>query len=722
MEFTNEMKEHIRKMRHQFFETGSDKGITGVRPEILAGWKKVRAKGAKISDRFESTIGEKELHERIERQRDLYDVAVRYMEKLYEFLKGEGIYVSFVDADGYLLKNMGDDELIGTAGMRSREGSYRGPDIPMFSLYQETLASGRLFSIYATEHSNEVNDDWAGTAAPVLSKEDGRVLGVIGISCHWDKLDQHVSALVVMMAEAIADQMAIRKQQTLLEQMYEAADYGIARVGNNGRIRYMNTLGKRMLGIREEKDAVSGSYHSASYWGKEERETILFHLKYAVTMKKIQEETEKKESFECEIIPAGTSKTVVCLFRRIKVGAVDSGEYLVEIRDKAQMKKTAMKMIGSNTPFSLDDIIGESEAMQQAKSIVSVASNYMPHTLLLGESGTGKELFAQAIHNNSARAGNPFVAVNCGAIPKSLIESELFGYEAGAFTGARKQGYMGKFEQANGGTIFLDEIGDMPFETQVVLLRVLQSKEIIRVGGKKPIKIDVAVIAATNQNLQRKINEKTFRADLYYRLNTFVINIPALRERGAEDIILLAEYFLSHNPIAVEKGICNITDEAKAILAGYTWPGNVRELENVMERAVLVCEETEIAPKHIMLENALDDIRPDESFGDVEDDVHNAESFGKENEGAEAIDKYVIFSKQRTNYQGAIGDARIQKRRRQRLTSAQEEKQIREAMQECGYNLTMASEILNISRPTLYKKLEKYGIKRFGENSDPAEI
>ncbi|EXX84534.1 Fis family transcriptional regulator [Paenibacillus darwinianus] len=205
--------------------------------------------------------------------------------------------------------------------------------------------------------------------------------------------------------------------------------------------------------------------------------------------------------------------------------------------------------------------------------------------MLLGESGTGKELFARAIHNESARKERPFVAINCAAIPKELINAELFGYVEGAFTGAKKGGSPGKFEVADGGTLFLDEIGDMPFELQATLLRVLQEKEVIRVGGHRAIPVDVRIIAATNKNLNEEIAyNSSFRSDLYYRLNVFAIELIPLRERIG-DIGALSAYFL--HQLSVESGLPpkELSPEALKVLEQYTWHGNIRELNNVMERA-----------------------------------------------------------------------------------------------------------------------------------------
>lgn len=247
--------------------------------------------------------------------------------------------------------------------------------------------------------------------------------------------------------------------------------------------------------------------------------------------------------------------------------------------------------------FHITNIIGNSNKMREVFQMISQVSKSNATVLIRGESGTGKELAANAIHYNSLRAKNPFVKVNCAALPATLIESELFGHEKGAFTGAIRQ-KRGKFELANKGTMFLDEIGSIGMDVQVKLLRVLQEKEFERVGGHETIKADVRIIAATNKNLEQGVEEGTFRGDLYYRLNVFPIYVPPLRERKT-DILLLADYFLEKYAKENQKDIRRFSTPAIDMLIQYHWPGNVRELENCIERAVLLCEEGVIHSYHL---------------------------------------------------------------------------------------------------------------------------
>lgn len=285
--------------------------------------------------------------------------------------------------------------------------------------------------------------------------------------------------------------------------------------------------------------------------------------------------------------------------------------------------------------------------------------------MILGETGTGKEMFARAIHQKSERKTKPFVAVNCGAIPKELIGSELFGFEDGAFSGAKKGGQKGKFELANKGTIFLDEVGELPLEHQVYLLRVLQEKEFYRLGGKNPIPTDVRVIAATNVDLLEAVSKKQFREDLYFRLNVVNLRLPTLSERGKDDIIQLVNYFLTLYNHQEQKNV-SLTKEVLEYLGTYPWRGNVRELENNIYRLVVLATQDTIA-----LEGVLDML---------DDDKHTV--MPTENKGGlRTIDEI-------------------------------ERKEILRVLHYYNGNLTKTAKELQISRATLYRKMEKYSITK----------
>ncbi|WP_297242762.1 sigma-54 interaction domain-containing protein [uncultured Flavonifractor sp.] len=326
------------------------------------------------------------------------------------------------------------------------------------------------------------------------------------------------------------------------------------------------------------------------------------------------------------------------------------------------------KQISNTAVRTFDDIIGQSPAIRAAVDKARQIANSVSNVLITGESGVGKDIFAQAIHNASSRRGKPFVAVNCGALPRDLISSELFGYEGGAFTGAKRQGNIGKFELANGGTLFLDEIGELPFDLQATLLRAVEQKRIIRVGGTKEIAVDVRIISATNVNMQIMMEHKSFRSDLYYRLSTLRLQLPPLRERGS-DIILLAEYFIRsvseriHRPAPIE-----LSATAKSLLTSLPWRGNIRELQNVFEGIVQLCRDSTIEPAHILQELGLP--------------------------GDEPVPPGLVAAAGPPPHHGLLT-----------------REEILHALEQCGGNRSEAARYLGIGRRTLYNNLERLGIK-----------
>lgn len=313
--------------------------------------------------------------------------------------------------------------------------------------------------------------------------------------------------------------------------------------------------------------------------------------------------------------------------------------------------------------YSLKDIIGNTPEILMCKEKVKKVAKFNSNVLILGESGVGKELFANAVHNESQKKDMPFISLNCSAIPENLLQSELFGYEEGSFTGAKKGGNMGKFELANGGTIFLDEIGEMSYHMQAKILRVLQEKEIERIGGKSPIKLDVRVICATNRNLEEMVKKGKFREDLYYRLHVLNIDVPPLRNRK-NDIPLLVDKYMSE--LYRESGLFrNIPENVMEILKNYSWPGNIRELKNVVEKICVNSEDANIS---------INDIPPYIINSSVKDKL--------------------------TDHQTGLG----------KIVEAVEKEVILNTLKECGYNKSETSKKLNIPRATLYRKIEEYGL------------
>ena len=364
----------------------------------------------------------------------------------------------------------------------------------------------------------------------------------------------------------------------------------------------------------------------------------------------------------------------------IKEGEVIGGVGTVLFKDVSEVKELAHQLLDlqskinkykgeieriEGVKYSFDHILTNNPKMNYLKKMGKLASGTNSTVLITGESGTGKELFAQSIHKASYRKEGGFIPINCAAIPRELLESELFGYDGGAFTGARKEGKPGKFEIASGGTIFLDEIGAMPIDMQAKLLRVLEAKEFERVGGNKKIRLDVRILAATNENIEEEIKMGRFREDLYYRLNVISIEIPPLRER-LEDIEILSNEILDHLLSEMKIGEKQLTKEALNVLKSYNWPGNVRELRNIIERAINLSSSKYIKPEHL----------PERLTNIIKDEDLNIE------------DIPVLLD--------VVAEAEIGA--------------IRRALIATKGNKSLAAKKLGIHRTILYKKLEKYNI------------
>jgi DNA-binding NtrC family response regulator len=369
----------------------------------------------------------------------------------------------------------------------------------------------------------------------------------------------------------------------------------------------------------------------------------------------------------------------------VKLGAFD---YLEKPFEQEQIRQVVAKAISTYALSRKDArpeepsergrfrLVGQSPAIRQIYAVVEKVANTPSTVLISGESGTGKELIARALHENSTRHAGPFIKINCAAIPKTLMESELFGYDKGAFTGA-VGAKPGRFELAHGGTLFLDEIGEIPVEMQVKLLRVLQESEFERVGGIKTIKVDVRLVTATNRDLLEEIAAGNFREDLFYRLNVVPIQIPPLRERR-EDIPLLAEHFIAKFNERLKKQIVSISPEAVAELVGYNWPGNIRELENLMERTILFCEGPEIRVSDL----------PPEIVGAAPAPASAVAGEGEPRPAAGSLKEAVRAETERV-----------------------ERELIQRALDATGGNVTQAARKLKISRKSLQTKMKELGLR-----------
>ncbi len=414
----------------------------------------------------------------------------------------------------------------------------------------------------------------------------------------------------------------------------------------------------------------------------------------------------------------GTSQTAIEAMKR---GAYD---YVLKPFDIPQLKDLlfealaaarAMKQIVAfptklNAEESSQTIVGNSPAMQQVYKLIGQVAPTSTTILITGESGTGKELVARAIFQNGSRVNKPFIAINCAAIPENLLESELFGHEKGAFTGALAQ-RIGKFEQCDGGTLFLDEIGDMPMTTQTKILRVLQEGEFSRVGNNQSIKTDVRIIAATNKDLWQAVQRKEFREDLFYRLNVVRLNLPPLRERST-DIPLLVAYFINKFRLKQPTGPSQIADEALAAIQRSTWPGNVRELENCIQRAMVLASGNTITLANLPEEISRGHRPPAPASGEPARPVFSAAVPATASAPAAATPpgtesgKAALAHAIETLFNFARGDKQF------KLLPAAERELIVRALAETSGNQVQAARLLGVTRATLRKRVDKFGIQK----------
>jgi len=459
--------------------------------------------------------------------------------------------------------------------------------------------------------------------------------------------------------EGVKNEIFIEILNGILENPY----IGIILVDTVGNINIVNKTYLEILGLTEE-------------------DVVDKHVLQVTPHSRLPEVLETKEVHLADHWPVNNHDTIVFRMPLYKDGVLIGamGQSLVldaagvrilskklrELEGELAVYKDVVNSIYTSK-YCFDSIVGEDVTLRNVKSIALRAANTGSTILIRGESGTGKELFANAVHKAGPRSNQPFIRVNCAALPDHLLESELFGYEEGAFTGARKGGKPGKFELANRGTVFLDEIGDMPLAMQSKLLIVLQEREVERVGGTKPVHIDVQVIAATNRNLEEMMKKGKFREDLYYRLNVVTLNVPSLRQRP-QDIPLLINDLLPKLQQRMHTQIEKVSPDALQLLTNYDWPGNVRELENLLERAINFADlnqETCLTSEHFPFLSRL--LIPP-------------------NQGFEGVDN--------------LGEA----------VEMLERETIQRVLNKTHNNKAQTAKILGINKSVLYRKLNKYDL------------
>ncbi|SDB81042.1 Transcriptional regulator of acetoin/glycerol metabolism [Williamwhitmania taraxaci] len=533
-------------------------------------------------------LSEAQLRERLKENHSLLEVAKPILKNLYDFLEDTGFIAVLTDGKGCILSLFGDKEVVKAAqSIKMSPGVYMDEASIGTNAMGTALSEDSPIQITAKEHFITAYHQWTCSAAPIHDTE-GNILGVINLTGSSELVHPHTLGLVVAAVKSVENQLQsdtveaeLSETSLALSSIVDNLSYGLISCDINGHVQKINKIGVTMLG------------YPASALDTFDNITTLLPgwpsiLDVLTSGDKILDEeiefntTSGKEKFVVNALPIRNPQ--------------DEGltGVIITYREFKRVYSVISKFSGMKARYTFEEMIFNSDTMRRVVDYAKAIANSPSTVLILGESGTGKEVLAQAIHSASTRSKASFVAVNCGAIPSTLMESELFGYEDGAFTGARRGGKPGKFELANDGTIFLDEIGEMPIDMQVKLLRAIQEGKITRVGGEKEIPVDVRIIAATNRNLKNEVDEGRFRMDLYYRLSVIPITLPPLKDRK-EDIPLLIKYFLNTKALKLKKSVPEVSNELYQKLLRHPWPGNIRELENFIEKLVNFDGNAEVA-------------------------------------------------------------------------------------------------------------------------------
>ncbi|MGE7906540.1 sigma-54-dependent Fis family transcriptional regulator [Peribacillus sp. NPDC094092] len=589
---------------------------------IQESWQRCISKGLQPSmmDK-EDMLGAFELAEYHDRYAELLYHSSPILEEVYRSINGLESILLLAAPEGYIIETVGDPAFIRHADNVSlRKGANWLEDSKGTNAIGTAIVEKNPVLIHGSQHFHQDNHFLTCAASPIYHP-DGHLLGVLNLSSHQQNYHPFSVSLVQRVADSIKQALLLshtQKREKNLYFIYDSYPDPLITLDKEGRVTDLNLAASHVIGTL--KKPVSNIISGTDPLVLEQRVSI------------------KDQEFLVQTLS-------------------DNMEQSVIVRLKKQ------KLIDGLTTnrYQFTDILSNDSQMNRTISIAKRAAALDISLLITGESGTGKELFAQSIHGASLRSDKPFIAINCSAIPENLLESELFGYEKGAFTGAKNAGHKGKFEAANGGTLFLDEIGDMPLQAQASLLRVLQERCVTRVGGHASIPIDVRVIAATNKDLQKEIEAGNFRADLFFRLCGLSLKLPNLRSR--KDLLLLAESILVDLPYKSEH--TELTDEAKAFILQYSWPGNFRELQNVLGQAAFLADNGPITRDLLVALCPVSSISHEE--------VANADQEPR-------------------NFQ------------------EQESLLIRNALERTNGNISKAAKQLDIGRNTLYRKMKKYGI------------
>ncbi|MBW7902705.1 MAG: sigma-54-dependent Fis family transcriptional regulator [Rhodocyclaceae bacterium] len=579
----------VAQARRLFFDRG-DRPADLVDPMVLRSWERCQRFGLNEADGREGcdSLDRATLHTEQERNHLLLRQSQPILEQLYEQIRDSGSMVLLADQNGLILESVGDADFVSRADrVMLMPGASWDENLRGTNAIGTTLAEETPTTILGSEHFLEGNAFLTCCASPIFGA-DGRLIGVLDISSDYRSHQRHTLGLVRLSSQLVEKRLfEAQHGRHILVCFHSRIDYlgspgeGLAAVSPDGQVLAVNRVGLQLLGLRRA-DVVNRD----------------FSMVFETTLASVIDRSRRDPQSICEI-PAGRDRVFYVRLR----GQAPLPRPLGRTGDDLPTAAPARREPARPPALTLDTLnTGDARLQAAIERSRRVLGRDIP-ILVQGESGVGKEVFAKAFHNSGPRRNGPFVALNCAAIPENLIESELFGYQGGAFTGARKEGAPGKIQQAHGGTLFLDEIGDMPLHLQARLLRVLQERSVTPLGSCKAIQVDISLLCATHRRLREEVARGAFREDLYYRLNGLSVTLPALRER--DDIRALAQRLADQE--AAQRPPVAFCERAMAAIEGYAWPGNIRQLNNVIRVAIALLDEGEsLITEHHLPEELFD--------------------------------------------------------------------------------------------------------------------
>ena len=543
-----------------------------MRPEIVESWHRCEAMKVDHLGGRGTKVSEEESVRSIAKKKELIEVSRPIMENVFEMVKNTSYSVVLTDEQGVIIdliinKDLEEKHVL----LNFVKGSKWDEQSVGTNAIGTCLAIDKPIQVIGAEHFCEYHHKWTCSAAPIHNNR-GEIIGCFDLSGRAEDVQTHTYGIAVSSANCIEKQLMISESFEFLNTTMNSIIEGIMVIDYDLKVIKVND--KLLDMFRMNEDTIYNIDIKKIFDGINIEDIVL--------------NDKQKMDFSDTTISIDNRKIECSLHISPIIINGEVAGLVMLMKEAKQVRKEVSKLAGFNANYTFDSIITGDVRMKELINTAIKISKTNCAVLIEGESGTGKELYAQSIHNESHRKNGPFIAINCSAIPKELFESELFGYESGSFTGAVKGGRPGKFELANGGTIFLDEIGEIPLEVQPKLLRVLDNNKVVRIGGTYERELDVRIISATNRDLIDEVSKGSFRQDLYFRLNVINLKIPPLRKRK-NDIIQLAMYFL--NSLNEESNIRkSFTKEFEEYLLAQEWSGNVRELKNIVQRAYYISD------------------------------------------------------------------------------------------------------------------------------------